>query len=335
MSGPFEPAAQLTLLGTIYAGLRELGAWPTTAYVDSLLAHEHGLDFQEVLAGMPAGTVTAGGGYSENSRIQASFEALAEVPEAQGDLERYVALVAFAAERERQQRPGPAEGSEVRLDQRDEAAIWPQGPEAQEIALALVIAGLEPLFTSLGARNPDGTWSITFDRGVRRYHGVHDVRSYLERRPQPPAPAWSPPPAVEPYVFVLMPFGPQWSSAVKLAIDAACAEVARQFPGVRWERADEITVPGRITAQIVSAIERADVLIADITATNPNVMFELGYADALQKPIIVLNQDLEQTPFDIKDWRQIPYSLADVGMLSGTLSDFVSGTLRRLGFAAS
>ncbi len=302
MSGPFEPAAQLTLLGTIYAGLRELGAWPTTAYVDSLLAHEHGLDFQEVLAGMPAGTVTAGGGYSENSRIQASFEALAEVPEAQGDLERYVALVAFAAERERQQRPGPAEGSEVRLDQRDEAAIWPQGPEAQEIALALVIAGLEPLFTSLGARNPDGT---------------------------------SPPPAVEPYVFVLMPFGPQWSSAVKLAIDAACAEVARQFPGVRWERADEITVPGRITAQIVSAIERADVLIADITATNPNVMFELGYADALQKPIIVLNQDLEQTPFDIKDWRQIPYSLADVGMLSGTLSDFVSGTLRRLGFAAS
>jgi hypothetical protein len=39
-------------------------------------------------------------------------------------------------------------------------------------------------------------------------------------------------------------------------------------------------------------------------------MFELGYADALGKPTIVLNQSVEAAPFEIKD-RRVIASLTD------------------------
>jgi nucleoside 2-deoxyribosyltransferase len=89
-----------------------------------------------------------------------------------------------------------------------------------------------------------------------------------------------------------MPFETEWSTNIKSAIGQVCDRLAERFEGLRWERADDITEPGRITDQIISAIERADVVIADITDANPNVLFELGYADALEKRIIVLNQRL-------------------------------------------
>ncbi len=41
-------------------------------------------------------------------------------------------------------------------------------------------------------------------------------------------------------------------------------------------RADRINVPGPITGQIVQLLIVADLVIADISGLNPNVMYELG-----------------------------------------------------------
>jgi hypothetical protein len=76
---------------------------------------------------------------------------------------------------------------------------------------------------------------------------------------------------------------------------------------LRWQRADDIAEPGRITDQIIEALIAADLVVADVTGSNPNVLFELGYADAMRKPIVCLNQDVTASPFDIRDWRQVPY----------------------------
>jgi hypothetical protein len=173
---------------------------------------------------------------------------------------------------------------------------------------------------------------LAFNRNIRRYRNVTDIDEYIARRPDTTRPVWAPPPAVEPYVFVLMPFEESWSANVRDEIDQACKQTALQVAALKWERADDINRPGRITDQIMSAIERADVLVADITGTNANVLFELGYADALKKPIIVLNQHVEQTPFDIKDWRQIIYSTNDLARLRASLADFLAGSLRAGGF---
>jgi Nucleoside 2-deoxyribosyltransferase len=107
-------------------------------------------------------------------------------------------------------------------------------------------------------------------------------------------------------IFVLMPFGENWSRGVYDMLHRALRSLDER---VKLHRADDIFMPGKITDQIADAIERADALIADITGTNPNVMWELGYAQALRKPVIILNQSVEDSPFDVHDWRQINYSI--------------------------
>jgi nucleoside 2-deoxyribosyltransferase len=114
-----------------------------------------------------------------------------------------------------------------------------------------------------------------------------------------------------------MPFEEAWSDGTYTFIRRVAATVSADFSLV-IERADEITASGRITDQIETAIQRSAVVIADITGVNPgeparnhpnpNVMWELGYAHALGKEVIILNQDPKQSPFDLSVHRQVAYA---------------------------
>jgi len=55
------------------------------------------------------------------------------------------------------------------------------------------------------------------------------------------------------------------------------------------------------------AIERAAVVIAEITPRNPNVFYEVGYAHALGKPTILLARRGSELPFDIRSYRVVFY----------------------------
>jgi nucleoside 2-deoxyribosyltransferase len=94
-------------------------------------------------------------------------------------------------------------------------------------------------------------------------------------------------------------------------------------------RADEITQTGRITEQIVRAISNADIVIADITRANPNVLWELGFADGLGRTVIVLNQGAS-SPFDLHDLRQIRYKSASLNPASRQLSQFLRSAIEEL-----
>ncbi len=80
---------------------------------------------------------------------------------------------------------------------------------------------------------------------------------------------------------------------------------------IRCERADEITSPGIILEQIDERIQRAQIIIADLTRSNPNVAQELGYARALEKPFILLveEHDISRLPFDVRHYRVLKYAL--------------------------
>jgi len=125
-------------------------------------------------------------------------------------------------------------------------------------------------------------------------------------------------------VFVLMPFGKLWSAPVYKMIRRCCARA-----NVLCLRADDITNTGRITSQIIAAISNADVVIADITGSNANVLYELGQAHAGGKPTIVLNQ-AEKSPFDLQDFRQIFYRRSRLAAASRQLSKFVKSELKLL-----
>lgn len=85
--------------------------------------------------------------------------------------------------------------------------------------------------------------------------------------------------------------------------------------GVDITRADEDNDPGQITSAMVSRIVESDIVVADMSGRNPNVFYELGLADAFQKPVISFSQKDEVRPFDTFNKRSIEVETSDEGSL--------------------
>lgn len=114
---------------------------------------------------------------------------------------------------------------------------------------------------------------------------------------QPPRKQGEPRPA-----FVAMPYGPGWFQLVRdviVSTASACGFVA--------EVSKDLETPGLITDQIWHGIRRADVVVADITGSNPNVFYELGLAHALGKEVVIAAQGAERPPFDVSTARLLRY----------------------------
>ncbi len=100
-------------------------------------------------------------------------------------------------------------------------------------------------------------------------------------------------PAVQPSMtqrklFVTLPFSNEFGDVYEAILEAA--EKSKTFHNKSLEvvRADELF--GQEAAPTIeAAIRDADVVIADTSYGNHNVLFELGIANALAKPAIIIN----------------------------------------------
>ncbi len=110
--------------------------------------------------------------------------------------------------------------------------------------------------------------------------------------------------------FVLMPLGEPFDSIFREIIKPKILEA-----GLNALRADEILSPGSIMEQIRSAIQQSRICIADLTGRNPNVLYELGIAQTLGKPTILMTQDISDVPFDVAHYRMIVYDTQSVSGL--------------------
>lgn len=108
-------------------------------------------------------------------------------------------------------------------------------------------------------------------------------------------------------VFVLMPFKEDFDDVYHIIKDSVTQVRESTKVDISCFRADEIAEPGRISDSILLSIRECDLVVAELTGNNPNVMYELGFAHALDKPAIILNQAVHDSPFDVKDFRQITY----------------------------
>lgn len=106
----------------------------------------------------------------------------------------------------------------------------------------------------------------------------------------------------KPYVFVLMPFDDSFDDIYKLGIKAAAHEV-----GAYAERLDEQIFNEGMLDRIFNQINKADVVVADMTGRNPNVFYEVGYAHALGKMVILVTQSSDDIPFDLKHQQHLVY----------------------------
>lgn len=107
---------------------------------------------------------------------------------------------------------------------------------------------------------------------------------------------------VKPKAFVVMQFGAGYDEVYEDVVKEVCKSYE-----VNVLRADEVSGPGLIISDIVREIATSQLIIADITPTNANVYFEVGYAVALGKPTILLAQKGTALPFDVAGFRVLFY----------------------------
>jgi hypothetical protein len=88
-------------------------------------------------------------------------------------------------------------------------------------------------------------------------------------------------------------------------------------------RADELPQPGSITHQVIKLLYAADLVVADLTGTNPNVVYELAVRHAFNKISIHLIDKAGQIPFDLKDERTIVFDLADPDSINDCKQELV------------
>lgn len=103
-------------------------------------------------------------------------------------------------------------------------------------------------------------------------------------------------------VFVIMPFQDQFFEVYEM--------LKMQFAdSFEFTNAADEGNQQNILKDIVQPIYEADVVIADLTGLNPNVMYELGLAHSFNKKTITITQDeLSTLPFDLKQYRAKDYS---------------------------
>ena len=120
----------------------------------------------------------------------------------------------------------------------------------------------------------------------------------LETGPKPQATA---PQTSTSLVFVIMAFRDDMEPIFEGIRDAGGAL------GLTVKRVKDLQGDYRITDQIITMIDSARFVVADLTHERPNVYFELGYARGLGKTVVTIAREGTAVHFDVKDWTYIPY----------------------------
>jgi len=116
-------------------------------------------------------------------------------------------------------------------------------------------------------------------------------------------------------VFASMPFAQQYDDTFLVAI-----EPASLANGAIAERVDHNGTAGPVVPQIRAMIKAAKVVVADLSDSRPNVLHEVGYAEALRKPVIqICSSSTSMLPFNVRNNQTIKYAIGQTAKLKKTL----------------
>lgn len=116
--------------------------------------------------------------------------------------------------------------------------------------------------------------------------------------------------------FIITPIGEDNSDIrrhINGIIDAAIIpSIDDEYTVIVPHRMYETTA---ITKQIYQSIFKCNLVIANLTGLNPNVMYELAIRFCIGKPVIIIAEEGTVLPFDVKDHRAIFYANDAMGIL--------------------
>ncbi len=114
--------------------------------------------------------------------------------------------------------------------------------------------------------------------------------------------------------FVIMPFKPDYNAVYAEIRESAGAA------GMRCTRVDEEMFQGGIMDKIRGMLATAEIIIADLSDKNLNVYYELGLAHAWSKPVVMMTNNIDEVPFDLRHIRFVQYDFHNVGEIRDKLS---------------
>ncbi len=110
--------------------------------------------------------------------------------------------------------------------------------------------------------------------------------------------------------FIVMPFAPEelsdvYEYFVKPSIESNC--------NLQCERGDDVFGSNVVMDDIRHSINRARIVVADLTGRNANVFYEIGIAHTLNKDVLLLSQSMSDVPFDLRHLRVLVYEYTPKG----------------------
>jgi len=116
-------------------------------------------------------------------------------------------------------------------------------------------------------------------------------------------------------IFVVMPFSPEYEDVYHVAIAGAAEAI-----GAVCDRVDLAEFNGDIVKEIRSRIRMSIAVIADLSEAKPNVLYEIGFAQALGRPTVhICSTPLSELPFDVRNWNTLEYAKGQTHKLRDNL----------------
>ena len=119
--------------------------------------------------------------------------------------------------------------------------------------------------------------------------------------------------------LAVMPFSKDFDDVFR-SMDRACESCVARPTGVCDKEADEslaqliceridqrLGASFDIVKELLESIKTCAFCLADLTGGNQNVLWEVGFAMALEKPVILLTQKREDVAFDLRGMKVIEY----------------------------
>ncbi|ETB71211.1 hypothetical protein A943_10825 [Bacillus sp. CPSM8] len=132
--------------------------------------------------------------------------------------------------------------------------------------------------------------------------------------------------------FVITPIGDDNTDIRRSAegfIDAVIVPVLNDL-GFETNVAHRMTDGGSITNQLINSILEDDLVIANLTGLNPNVMYEVAVRHAVRKPIVHVCENGTKLPFDLGAERTIFFTNDMKGVIEvkGIFKKYVESALK-------
>ena len=102
--------------------------------------------------------------------------------------------------------------------------------------------------------------------------------------------------------FVLLPF-----QASFLRIYEEHVRPTLEKLGFRVMKADDLFTPTEIIEDVWELINKARIVVADVTGRNANVFYELGITHTIGKDTLIITQNSQDVPFDLQHRRYLTY----------------------------